>query len=179
MYTLCYKFNNFWNEEEIFQLFLSILKSKFYNSNYINNKKFLFFLIDKLSYTLIAQIDEEILLEFFSCHIIEMDSVILHIIEKYLPSGIVKEKNNSLLYISGQQIFHPILSKCTKIAQYFLDHLNNNRAKIIGYFILCNSEIRELFIHWILNNQNLLEQIIISDIIILVNSLLDVINFLY
>jgi hypothetical protein len=125
------------------------------------------------------QINEEILLEFFSCYIVEMDSIILQIIENYLPSGLIEEKNNYLLFNSEQQLFHPIISKCMKIAQYFLDNLNNTRAKIIGCLILCTSEIRELFVHWILNNQNLLEQIATSDIIILVNSLLEIISTIH
>ncbi|RIA94625.1 ribosome 60S biogenesis N-terminal-domain-containing protein [Glomus cerebriforme] len=182
VYTVFYKFDNFWNEEEIFQLFRNILESKFYNHSLNNHdimyyKKFLSFLINKLSHTLlITQISEKILIEFFSCHIIEMDSIILQIIEKYLPPGIVEEKNNSLSYISGQQIFHPILSNCLEVSQYFLDNLNSKRAKIVGYLMLCNAEIRELFVHWVLNNQNLLERIVVSDIVILMNSLLEIIS---
>ncbi|GES88332.1 ribosome 60S biogenesis N-terminal-domain-containing protein [Rhizophagus clarus] len=136
MFALCYKFNNFWNEKEIFQLFL----------------------------------------KFFSCHIIEMDSIILQIIENYLPLGLIERKNNYLLYNSQQQLFYPILNKCVKNTQYFLDNLNNNRAKIIGHLMLCIPETRELFVHWILNNKELLEQIVTSDMIILVNSLLQIIS---
>ncbi|GBC41626.2 ribosome 60S biogenesis N-terminal-domain-containing protein [Rhizophagus irregularis DAOM 181602=DAOM 197198] len=183
-FTLCYKFNNFWNEEETFQLFLSTLESRFYNNKYINNnkhyKKFLSFLLNKLSNTLlIIQINEEILLEFFSCHIVEMDSIILQIIENYLPSGLIEKKNNYILYNSEQQLFHPIISKCMKVTQYFLDNLNSNRAKIIGHLMLCTSDIRELFVYWTLNNQNFLEQIAISDIVILVNSLLEIISTIH
>src|SRR6266498_5022138 len=143
MYSLCYKFNNFWNEAEIFQLFSSLLESKFYNLLLFNDhvdiigsyKTFLSYLIKKLSRPLlITQTSEEILMEFFSCHIIEMDPIILEIIENYLPPGMAKE-NNSLLYTSEQQMFHPLLSKCVEIARYFLDNLNNNRAKIIGYLM--------------------------------------------
>ena len=181
MCTLCYKFNDFWNEEEIFQLFHSVLESKFYkilfNNHIICCKTFLSFLISKSSRTsLITQISEDILIEFFSCRIIEMDSLILQIVEKYLPPGIAKQEDTSFLCISEQQIFHPMPSKCVEIAQYFLDNLNNNRSKIIRCFMLCSIEVRELLVHWILNNQDLLEQITISDILILVNSLLEIIS---
>ncbi len=184
MYSLCYKFNNFWNEAEIFQLFSSLLESKFYNLLLFNDhvdiigsyKTFLSYLIKKLSRPLlITQTSEEILMEFFSCHIIEMDPIILEIIENYLPPGMAKE-NNSLLYTSEQQMFHPLLSKCVEIARYFLDNLNNNRAKIIGYLMQFSAEVRELFVNWILNNQNLSESIAIPDMIILVNSFLEVIS---
>lgn len=137
-------------------------------------------MLNKLSNTLlIIQINEEILLEFFSCHIVEMDSIILQIIENYLPSGLIEKKNNYILYNSEQQLFHPIISKCMKVTQYFLDNLNSNRAKIIGHLMLCTSDIRELFVYWTLNNQNFLEQIAISDIVILVNSLLEIISTIH
>ncbi|CAG8560992.1 3093_t:CDS:10 [Funneliformis mosseae] len=186
MCILCYKFDNFWNEAEIFQLFSSLLESKFYNPllhDYVNlishYKKLLSYLINKLSRALlITKTSEEILMEFFSCHEIEMDSIILQIIEKYLPPGITKE-NNSLLYFSERQNFHPLPNKCVEVARYFLDNLNNNRAKIIGYFMLCNSEVRKLFVNWILNHQNLSERIAIPDMIILVNSLLEIISTIH
>ncbi|CAI2172221.1 19997_t:CDS:10 [Funneliformis geosporum] len=168
---------------EALRRLLPFKKSKFYNlllNDYVNltghYKTLLSYLVNKLSCALlITKTNEEILMEFFSCHVIEMDSIILQIIEKYLPPGIAKD-NNSLSYFSERQNFHPLPSKCVEIARYFLDNLNNNRAKIIGYFMLCNSEVRKLFVNWILNHQNLSERIASPDMIILVNSLLEIIS---
>ncbi|RIB18938.1 ribosome 60S biogenesis N-terminal-domain-containing protein [Gigaspora rosea] len=107
----------------------------------------------------------------------ELDTVILQLIEAYMPPGLIDNENVKYFQFTGTPNYLLLIKNInSSVVRFIFDNLNILKAKILSCLIICNSEIRLEFVNLILLNPQLLESVSLKDFIVIASAFIDIVS---